>query len=111
MTDIHIHENTLTRRLSSLGYAYLRPKHDLTSLQDKDAKERAKEMIDELKKKAEAGRNRPILCGRNHNRLTLYHHSLLDEARSAKAYSDTGSTKKSGISLVPTIGGLMNYFT
>ena len=51
LTGIMVHENTLSNRLSKLGYAYLRPKHDLTSLQDKEAKEQAKETIDELKKK------------------------------------------------------------
>ena len=51
LTGKRIHESTLSRRLTALGYAYLRPKHDLTSLQDKDAKKRAEETIDELKKK------------------------------------------------------------
>lgn len=50
-TGIRVHESTLSRRLTALGYAYLRPKHDLTSLQDKEAKERATETIAELKKK------------------------------------------------------------
>lgn len=51
LTGIMVHPNTLSNRLTKLGYAYLRPKHDLTSLQDKDAKENAKETLDELKKK------------------------------------------------------------
>lgn len=32
------------------GYVYRRPKHDLTSLQDPDAKEQARELLEELKK-------------------------------------------------------------
>lgn len=51
VTGVMVHENTLSNRLKKLGYRYLRPKHDLTSLQDKEAKERAQETIDALKKK------------------------------------------------------------
>ena len=47
-TGIMIHENTLRSRLKELGYAYLRPKHDLSALQ---AKERAVDTLDMLKKK------------------------------------------------------------
>ena len=50
-TGITIHENTLRSRLKELGYAYLRPKHDLSALQDKEAKERAVDTLDMLKKK------------------------------------------------------------
>ena len=57
LTGIKVHESTLSRRLTSLGYAYLRPKHDLTSLQDKDAKKQAEETIDELKKKRKEGKS------------------------------------------------------
>lgn len=32
------------------GYVYRRPKHDLTELQDREAKEQARELLDELKK-------------------------------------------------------------
>ena len=50
-TGITIHENTLRSRLKELGYAYLRPKHDLSALQDKKAKESAVDTLDMLKKK------------------------------------------------------------
>ena len=32
------------------GYVYRRPKHDLTSLQDPEAKEQARELLEALKK-------------------------------------------------------------
>jgi hypothetical protein len=32
------------------GFVYRRPKHDLTELQDPDAKEQARQLIEELKK-------------------------------------------------------------
>lgn len=32
------------------GFVYRRPKHDLTSLQDPDAKEQARELLEALKK-------------------------------------------------------------
>jgi transposase len=57
LTGILIHENTLSNRLRALGYAYLRPKHDLTSLQNKAAKQQAVETIDELKKKPKEERS------------------------------------------------------
>ena len=50
LTGLRPHPNTLSNRLTDLGYAYLRPKHDLRSLQDKDAKEQAQETLEELKK-------------------------------------------------------------
>lgn len=36
--------------MESLGYVYRRPKHDLTSLQDAEEKQRAKVLLDWLKK-------------------------------------------------------------
>ena len=48
---IQMHENTLRNLLADMGFVYRRPKHDLTSLQDADAKERAEEVLDALKKK------------------------------------------------------------
>lgn len=57
LTGIRPHPNTLSNRLTKLGYAYLRPKHDLSSLQDKDAKQQAKETIDELKKELNKGKS------------------------------------------------------
>jgi transposase len=48
---VQMHENTLRNILADMGFVYRRPKHDLTSLQDAQAKERAEEVLDELKKK------------------------------------------------------------
>ena len=91
-TGIMSHENTLRSRLKELGYAYLRPKHDLSALQDKEAKERAVDTLDMLKK-SRSWRNRPILYGRNHNRFVIPHHSMLDETWAAKTVSNTRYTK------------------
>jgi transposase len=49
--QVEMHENTLRNRLKKMKYVFRRPKHDLTSLQDADAKERAQEVLTELKKK------------------------------------------------------------
>ena len=49
--NVQMHENTLRNILAELGFVYRRPKHDLTPLQDQEAKQRAKETIEELKKK------------------------------------------------------------
>lgn len=46
-----MHENTLRNLLDKMGYVYRRPKHDLANLQDEDAKAKAQEMLDDLKKK------------------------------------------------------------
>lgn len=48
---VQMHENTLRNLLQKMDYVYRRPKHDLTSLQDADARVRAEEVLDELKKK------------------------------------------------------------
>ena len=50
-TAIEVHENTLLNKLKKLNYVFRRPKHDLGNLQDKKAKETAKEIIEALKKK------------------------------------------------------------
>ena len=49
--DIQMHRNTLRNLLLDMDYVHRRPKHDLSNLQDKDAKESAQEWLDELKKK------------------------------------------------------------
>ena len=48
--QVEMHENTLRNRLKELKYVFRRPKHDLTSLQNADAKERAQEVLTEQKK-------------------------------------------------------------
>ena len=49
-TKIRVCEKTLCNRLEELAYGYRRPKHDLTNLQDKTAKEQVKGVLEELKK-------------------------------------------------------------
>jgi transposase len=51
---ITMHENTLRNLLAKMAYAYRRPKHDLANLQDADAKAKAQELLDDLKKKPAA---------------------------------------------------------
>ena len=48
---IQMHHNTLRKLLLDMDYVYRRPKHDLSNLQDKDAKESAQGWLDELKKR------------------------------------------------------------
>lgn len=50
-TGVTMTDRTFRNVLDRMDYVYRRPKHDLTPLQDKEAKERAEETIDELKKK------------------------------------------------------------
>lgn len=50
-TGVHLHVNYLSVLMKQQGFVYRRPKHDLTDLQDPDAREQAKELIDELKKR------------------------------------------------------------
>jgi len=45
-----MHKNTLRHLLDALGFVYRRPKHDLTALQDSEAKAEAKTLFDDLKK-------------------------------------------------------------
>jgi transposase len=49
--DIQMHRNTLRNLLLEMDYVHRRPKHDLSNLQDKDAKESARQWLDALKKK------------------------------------------------------------
>jgi transposase len=50
-TGVHLHVNYLSVLMRQQGFVYRRPKHDLTDLQDPDAREQAEELIDELKKR------------------------------------------------------------
>lgn len=52
-----VHKNTLLNMLAELGYVFRRPKHDLGHLQDKQAKETAAEVLEELKKKPSEARS------------------------------------------------------
>lgn len=49
--QLTMHGNTLRNLLAKMDYVYRRPKHDLASLQDKEAKAVAQENLHELKKK------------------------------------------------------------
>ena len=50
-TAVLVHKNTMINMLDELDYVYRRPKHDLSNLQDKKAKETAAEIVEDLKKK------------------------------------------------------------
>ena len=49
--EVQMHENTLRNILEEMDYVYRRPKHDLKSLQDADARAAAEAHLQELKKK------------------------------------------------------------
>jgi len=49
-TGVHLHEEYLGEIMRQQGYVYRRPKHDLKTLQDPEAKEAAQKLIEELKK-------------------------------------------------------------
>ena len=51
-TSIDLSESRFRALLKREGYRYRRPKHDLSHLQDQDAKEKADELLDELKKRS-----------------------------------------------------------
>ena len=50
VTGINLSRGRFALLMQDLGYVYRRPKRDLTSKQDKTAKEQAAELLDELKK-------------------------------------------------------------
>ena len=50
-TGVLVHKNTMINMLEELEYVFRRPKHDLSNLQDKEAKEKAAEILEDLKKK------------------------------------------------------------
>jgi transposase len=50
VTGVHLSVGYLRTRMRQLGYVYRRPKHDLTNLQDPQAKAAAQVQLDELKK-------------------------------------------------------------
>ncbi|NOZ73446.1 MAG: IS630 family transposase [Chloroflexi bacterium] len=49
-TGIELSESRMGVLLKEEGYRYRRPKHDLSHLQDKEAKDKAREMLEALKK-------------------------------------------------------------
>jgi transposase len=49
-TGVHMSVSRLRVVIRKQDYVYRRPKHDLTSLQDPDAKEKARERLEALKK-------------------------------------------------------------
>jgi len=51
-TGISLSESRFRALLKRKGYRYRRPKHDLSHLQDKEAKANAEEVLEELKKRA-----------------------------------------------------------
>jgi len=55
-TGISLSRGRFAILMEDMGYVYRRPKRDLTTKQDQNAKQQAAELLDELKK----GRNRPI---------------------------------------------------
>lgn len=54
-TGISLSNRRFRVLLKDLGFVYRRPKHDLTSLQDSDDKQRAKDLLDWLKKDVRHG--------------------------------------------------------
>ena len=50
-TGVLVHKNTMINMLDELDYVFRRPKHDLSNLQDKQAKETAADILEDLKKK------------------------------------------------------------
>ena len=54
-TGIHLSNRRFRVLLKDLGFVYRRPKHDLTSLQDADDKQRGKDLLDWLKKTVPLG--------------------------------------------------------
>jgi transposase len=51
-TGIELSESRFRALLKRKGYRYRRPKHDLSHLQDQDAKKKAAELLNELKKRS-----------------------------------------------------------
>lgn len=51
-TSIDLSEGRFRALLKKKGYRYRRPKHDLSHLQDKEAKKKAEKLLEEMKKRA-----------------------------------------------------------
>jgi transposase len=89
-TGVTMTDRTFRNVLDRMDYVYRRPKHDLTPLQDKEAKEQAEETIDALKKSRKR-RNRTFLCGRNDPDPALWLDQVLDETRLSKTDCCSGN--------------------
>ena len=85
-TGIRLSESRFRALLKRKGYRYRRPKYDLGHLQDKDAKAKAQDLLEELKKGSRR-RFRAHLCGRNDRNPGSASAGLLDEAGSTKTNS------------------------
>ena len=81
-TGIDLSESRFRALLIRKGYRYRRPKHDLSYLQDKEAKAKAEGL-----KKGPPRRFRTHLCGRNDADPRSTAVGPLDESWTAKAYS------------------------
>ena len=77
--------------LKEHGFVYRRPKHDLTDLQDPQARAAAEAWLEE-QKKCRSRRDRPFLCGRKHLRLAAGVGGLLDETGLSKTHSHPRTT-------------------
>jgi len=69
--------------LNKHDYVYRQPKHDLSDLQDDEAKAAAEELLDWLKKVPRRRHLRPPLYGRNERKSASHLAALLDETRAA----------------------------
>jgi len=56
-TGVTMTDRTFRNILDRMDYVYRRPKHDLTPLQDKEAKQHAEETLETLKKKPKAAKS------------------------------------------------------
>ena len=89
-SGISMSDETFRQLLKRHGYVYRRPKHDLTPLQDPEARERAEDLLDSLKKRPMRDKRSTLwgtptfLHGRNHNNSPSYLAEVLDEERNAK---------------------------
>jgi transposase len=54
-TGVHLHVEYLGEIMRQEGYVFRRPKHDLKNLQDPEAREAAKQLIEELKRGRSTG--------------------------------------------------------
>ncbi len=90
ITGIVLSESRLRALIKRKRYRYRRPKHDLGHLQDKAAKLKAAEILDELKK-GHRRRFRTHLYGRNYPDTGSAAPSLLDENWTAEAHSSNST--------------------
>jgi transposase len=92
-TGIELSEARFRALLKANGYRYRRPKYDLGHLQDKEAKARAEELLEELKK-SPSRRFPACLCGRNHVEPRSAIASVLDEGWPTAAHCGYSAGKQ-----------------